>query len=163
MTCPGGPARIRSVRPVRAVWGRMLHRAITLRVPLVLGALCLLIAACAGTDAERPVEPAYDLHHPDGVRRARAIQTVVAQGDRRWVTDLIELLDDDDEIVRLQAGAGLKQLTGHDTGYAPFLSRSARRTHIERWRAWWATQEQQRGKDDAPAADGTGVSGGEVR
>jgi len=146
----------------------MLRDAILPALLLALGAGCVLLVGCAGTEAERPVEPAYDLHHPDGVRRARAVQDVAARGDRRWVPDLIELLDDADETVRLQAGAALRQLTGHDTGYAPFLSRAERREHIARWRAWWAEQTQARGGPDtagsgAPATAPVGSNGDEIR
>jgi HEAT repeat protein len=78
-----------------------------------------------------------DLHDPSGTRRAEAIQAVLRSGDRSQVSTLIEMLDDPDGTVRLQAGAALHDLTGHDTGYRPYLSRAERRKHVEAWRAWW--------------------------
>lgn len=96
--------------------------------------LLLLLGACASTDT-RPVQPEFDLHHPDAVRRTLAIHDVAARGDRRWLPDLIELLDDGDDTVRLQAGAALREMTGHDVGYQPFAEAAERRAAMDAWRA----------------------------
>ncbi|MDJ0520747.1 MAG: HEAT repeat domain-containing protein [Planctomycetota bacterium] len=110
-----------------------------------MGALLLLLAACASTDTPRPVQPELDLHHPDALRRTLAIQDVAARGDRRWLPDLIELLDDRDETVRLQAGAALRELTGEDVGYQAFAPAAERRAAQEAWRARLQPQGAQRG------------------
>lgn len=99
------------------------------------GGLLLLLAACASTDTPRPVQPEFDLHHPDALRRTLAIQDVAARGDRRWLPDLVELLDDRDETVRLQAGAALREMTGEDVGYQAFADQAARRAAQAAWRA----------------------------
>jgi hypothetical protein len=53
------------------------------------------------------------------------------------VPALIAALDDDDEAVRLSASATLREMTGHDTGYKPYLPRVDRQRHVALWRAWW--------------------------
>lgn len=106
--------------------------------PLLL--TCVLLAGCA-SDGTRPVEPGVDLYNPSGTRRAQAVQMVAASGDTAYVPELIALLDDRDETVRMQAHAALKQMTGHDTGYLPYEDRTARAEHVEQWRAWWALQD----------------------
>jgi HEAT repeat protein len=98
---------------------------------------CLVLGACA-SDHERPIDPARDLYAPSGSRRARAIQAVAAARETGYVPELIDLLDDPDATVRLQAGATLRELTGHDTGYRPFMPRAERETQMQAWRAWWA-------------------------
>ncbi len=104
------------------------------------GSLLLMVALLAGcaSDGTRPVDPDVDLYSPNGNRRAQAVQLVVASGDEAYVPELIALLDDRDETVRLQAHAALKEMTGHDTGYLPFADRAARSEHVEQWKAWWA-------------------------
>jgi len=101
------------------------------------GAIVLsLLGACA-SEIHRPVRPEYDLRDPSATRRLTAISTVERTGDRSFVPALIELLDDDDETVRMAAGSTLKTLTGHDTGYRAFASPEERQSHVARWRAWW--------------------------
>lgn len=122
------------------------------RLPLFV---CVLLASacspgCASDDGPRPIEPAVDLHSPSGTRRAQAVQLVAAEGARDHVPTLIELLDDRDATVRMQAHAALQEMTGHDTGYRPFEGRTARAAHVARWQAWWRDQQAQ----VAPATDG---------
>lgn len=109
-----------------------------------------LFAAGCSSSGPRPIDPSVDLHDPSGTRRAQAVQVVAAGRDLRHVEELIVLLDDPDETVRLQAGAALRSLTGHDTGYRPFLPRAERQAHVESWQAWWRDQG-----GVAPAARGT--------
>jgi hypothetical protein len=110
-----------------------------------LGALLLLLTACASTDTPRPVQPEFDLHHPDSVRRTLAIHDVAARADRRWLPDLVELLDDPDGTVRLQAGAALRELTGEDVGYQAFAAPAERRAAQAAWRALVEPRGAQRG------------------
>jgi len=107
--------------------------------------LAILLAACASTDTPRPVQPEFDLHHPDALRRTLAVQDVAARADRRWLPDLVELLDDDDATVRLQAGAALREMTGHDVGYQAFAGSEARHEAMAAWRAWLGPQGANRG------------------
>ena len=107
--------------------------------PLLLAVALLAGCASGGT---RPVDPDVDLYSPSGTRRAQAVQLVADSGDRSYVPELIGLLDDRDETVRLQAHAALKEMTGHDTGYEPFADRATRAGHVEQWRAWWADQAE---------------------
>ncbi len=108
--------------------------------PPTLVLLSLLLAGCASDDT-RPVDPDVDIYAPSGTRRAQAVQMVAAAGDASYVPELIALLDDRDETVRLQAHATLKEMTGHDTGYAPYMERAERAEHVARWRSWWETQQ----------------------
>jgi hypothetical protein len=120
-----------------------MARIVTLRA--ALGGLLLLVTACASTDTPRPVQPEFDLHHPDALRRTLAIQDVAARGDRRWLPDLVELLDDRDETVRLQAGAALREMTGKDVGYQAFAAPAERRAAQAAWRALVEPRGAQRG------------------
>ena len=129
-------------------WGRMLRKARSLAafsLRAAVGGLLLQLAACASTDAPRPVQPEFDLHHPDALRRTLAIHDVAAHGDRRWLPDLVELLDDTDATVRLQAGAALKEMTGHDVGYQAFAGPEERRVAMAAWRAWLEPHGASRG------------------
>ena len=110
-----------------------------MRPPSLL-VVCLVLAGCA-SDGTRPVDPDVDLYAPSGTRRAQAVQLVAASGDTSYVPELIALLDDRDETVRLQAHAALKAMTGHDTGYLPFAGRAERAEHVARWRAWWSAEQ----------------------
>jgi HEAT repeat protein len=101
---------------------------------LLLG---VLLAACAN-DRPRPIQPVHDLHDPSSTRRVQAVAEVRRLEAREHVPALIELLDDEDETVRLMAGTALKDLTGHDTGYRPHADAAERRRQVEEWRAWWA-------------------------
>ena len=110
-----------------------------LRAGLCSGLLLLLAAltACASTPPPQPIEPETDLHHPDPGRRALAVQDLAARGDRRYLPDLIELLDDRDEAVRLVAGAALTELTGREGDYRAFAPRAQRLEAMGAWRAWY--------------------------
>jgi hypothetical protein len=107
------------------------------RTSALAAAAAAALAGCGGEPPPPPIRPQYDLHHPSGSVRAHAVSTVAAQRDTSHVPALIAALDDDDEAVRLSADATLKELTGHDTGYKPYLPRSERRRHVELWRGWW--------------------------
>jgi hypothetical protein len=84
------------------------------------------------------VRPEFDLHHPSGTIRAQAVEAVVERRDTSHLLGLVDRLDDDDPAVRLAAGGALRDLTGHDTGYRPYLPTAERRRHQELWRAWLA-------------------------
>ena len=108
-----------------------------------LGLTLLLVglAACGSTPKPRAIEPDVDLHHPDPGRRALAVQQVAADGDTTRVPDLIELLDDRDESVRLVASGALSDLTGREGAYQAFAPRAERLAAIEDWRAWYAAEQ----------------------
>jgi hypothetical protein len=132
-----GPARERG----RGVpWGSLRSAVLLLGV---------LLTACAN-DRPRPIRPVEDLHDPSSTRRVQAVAEVRRLGSAEHVPALIEMLDDEDESVRLVAGATLKDLTGRDTGYRPYASPQERRRQVEDWRAWWAGTPQ--GRTRAPLA-----------
>jgi HEAT repeat protein len=99
--------------------------------------MALFVAGCA-SDGPRPIDPAVDLFSPSGTRRSHAIQQVARSGDTDYVPQLISMLDDGDETVRLQAHAALRELTPYDTGYVPFAERAERARHMQQWEQLWA-------------------------
>ena len=107
------------------------------------GTLALLAAILAGlggcgSDAKRPIRPEFDLRDPSACRRTEAVAMVGASKTTQHVPTLIDMLDDEDPAVRLTAGATLKSLTGHDTGYRASATQEERRKQQDAWRAWWA-------------------------
>ncbi len=123
---------------------------------LLLPALAGLafLGAC-GTPAPRPIQPEFDLRHPSATRRVEAVAATVNARDTTQVPALILLLDDDDDAVRLSAGAALRDLTGHDTGYRAFAPPEERGRQAEAWRTWWAA----RGGTLSPAPASAPASG----
>ena len=109
------------------------------RAPLVLALLLtgLLTAGCGSTPKPRPIKPSTDLHHPDPSLRALAVQDLATRGDRSYLADMIELLDDRDESVRLVASGALTSLTGRESGYQAFAPRAERLAERDAWRAWY--------------------------
>lgn len=114
----------------RPVGGRLRSAALLLGV---------LLTACAN-DRPRPIQPVEDLHDPSSTRRVQAVAEVRRLRSEEQVPALIEMLDDEDESVRLVAGATLKDLTGRDTGYRPYAGPEERRRQVEDWRAWWRSR-----------------------
>jgi HEAT repeat protein len=104
-------------------------------------ALLLALAACASDGVPPPVRPEFDLGHPDAQRRTDAIQEVVRKQDRRFLPELIELLDDPDDAVRLVAGGALRDLTGRDTGYRAYAPPEERRAQVLEWRRWYEAHD----------------------
>lgn len=104
---------------------------------LVLAAL----AACASDGGSTPIRPEFDLRHPDAGRRTDAIQEVARLRATQYVPDLIELLDDRDETVRLMAGGALRDLTGRDSGYRAFAAPEERRAQVLAWRRWYEARD----------------------
>jgi HEAT repeat protein len=121
---------------------------VRLSFPLLI---CALLLGCA-SEGTRPIDPSVDLSSPDGTRRAHAVQAAGASGDQRYVPELIPMLDDDDETIRLQVSAVLKELTEFDTGYEPFADRAVRSAHVQRWEAWWA--EKSEASASTPVSEG---------
>jgi HEAT repeat protein len=103
-------------------------------------AVAAALGGCGSTPSDAPIDPAFDLHHPSATRRVKAASVVGATRDARFVPDLILLLDDEDEGVRLAAGNALRETTGRDTGYRASDSPTERAAAVVAWRAWWASQ-----------------------
>jgi len=139
-TVPGRPGASHPPRTCRP--GRVV------RTSALAAATAAALAGCGGDPPPPPLRPQYDLHHPSGSVRAQAASVVALRHDTSQVPGLIAALDDDDEAVRLSADAALREITGHDTGYKPYLPRAERRRHVELWRAWW----EGRGRSARPVA-----------
>ena len=62
-----------------------------------------------------------------------AIEDAAREGDRSAIGELIELLDSDDQAVRLMAIDALQRLTGQTYGFRHYDSMMQRRESIARW------------------------------
>ena len=113
------------------------------RTRIACGTLVLSLFGACASEIHRPSRPEYDLRDPGAARRLSAISTVERTGDRKEIPTLIEMLDDDDDAVRMAAGAALRGLTGHDTGYRAFAPQAERRAQIATWRAWWGAHSSE--------------------
>ncbi len=103
--------------------------------------LLLATAACASNDRPRSIKPEYDLHDPDPMIRMQAIHAVSRSGDRTQVPQLIEMLDDQDEAVRMVAIGTLRELTDYDSDYKAYAPRTERRAQVQQWRDWYAARD----------------------
>jgi HEAT repeat protein len=106
----------------------------------VLPLALLSLGGCGSTPKPRRIEAGTDLHHPDPKRRTRAVQDVAARHDAARIPDLIELLDDRDDSVRLVAAGALTELTGRESDYRPFAPRAQRLESQDAWRAWYESR-----------------------
>jgi hypothetical protein len=100
--------------------------------------LLLAVSGCASDQPVRAIQPEFDLHDPDPRIRMRAVEAVAGKRDAQYVPDLIEMLDDEDEAVRVVAIGALRDLTGHDTGYVAYASPRELQDQVRAWRAWHA-------------------------
>lgn len=125
--------RFRTTRPGPMVWAGGLLGAAVLLTGLSAG----LLAGCV-QESKRPLKPREEIYDPNPTRRAQAVGELGRVGSDRDVPLLIEALDDQDEAVRMAAGRGLVELTGHDTGYRPYADSSELRRQVDLWRAWHA-------------------------
>jgi hypothetical protein len=108
------------------------------RIRSAAGLLLAVLATGCANDRPRPIKPSDDLFDPNPSRRVQAVTQVRRTGASEHVSTLIELLDDEDETVRLMAGTALRDLTGRDSGYLPYATPAERRLQVEAWRRWWA-------------------------
>lgn len=92
---------------------------------IVLLAMALLAGGCAnrGSLASR--------FAPD---RARAIVLHAERGDAQAVHTLVDLLEDDDQAVRLYAILALQRLTGETHGYRYYEAETERAKAVMAWR-----------------------------
>jgi hypothetical protein len=107
-------------------------RRSTLFLALLAGAGCRGVE----THAEYP----EDLHHPDYVKRSKAVATFAERKDKEQLPDAFRLLLDDDAQIRLVAYGAIRDLSpgGEDFGYRPYLPREVRFGIVTRWQAWWS-------------------------
>jgi hypothetical protein len=87
----------------------------------------LLAGACAAPP------PRNDFSTPDTASRIESINTAARDVDRSNVRQIVEQLDSDDLVVRLEAISELKNLTGETNGYHYDDPPSLRNRAIERW------------------------------
>jgi hypothetical protein len=113
--------------------------------------LVLAAASAGGCGSTRPVVRAETgLKDPQIVRRMEALREVDRTKDRSLTPEVIELLDDEDPGVRLMAGAVLKDLTGHESGYEAHAGPVQREQQVRAWRAWWEREGRPVAQAPAP-------------
>lgn len=103
-----------------------------------LGALLTLMVGGCASSVMKPVQPQYALSDPDPAKKLRAIRQVAADGDTRYLDQLVELLEDRDPTVRFVAAKALTRLTGRQTETEAYEGPEARRAEADAWRAWLA-------------------------
>jgi hypothetical protein len=100
-------------------------------------ALLTVVGGCISreTHARYP----EDLHHPDYVKRTKAVAEFAQRLDRSQMPDAFRLLLDDDANIRLVAYEAIRQMSpgGEDFGYRPYLPQDVRFGVVSRWQTWW--------------------------
>ena len=119
-------------------------------------ALC--VAAACGSTARRPTRPEVDLHHSSPARRLDAVAVTARTHDTSQVPALFDLLDDDDDSVRLAAASALTDFVGPEPSYRAYASREERLAAAEAWRSRWRGVAA--GAPSAPSAGRPGYTGG---
>jgi hypothetical protein len=111
----------------------------------------LFVSGCVSveTHADYP----KDLHHPDYVRRSKAVAEFAEKGDRSQLPDAFRLLLDDEGSIRLVAYLTIRDLSpgAEDFGYRPYLPPDVRFGIVTRWQAWWVRSNAQGGASEAVA------------
>ena len=110
---------------------------------LVLTAICLLMLIPIGC-TDTPVRTGVlssDLHSADPLVRGESALAAGRNKDESVIPDLIELLDDDEYGVRLNAHMALNVIIGpKDFGYRAFGTKRERNRASQRYRDWYAEQ-----------------------
>jgi HEAT repeat protein len=75
---------------------------------------------------------------PDPASRLHAARSAASGTDQRDLPELVELLDDDDPVVRWVAIGALRKRTGENFGYDHTAPRVEQQKAIERWKAYVA-------------------------
>jgi hypothetical protein len=99
------------------------------------GSLLILLSGCSATRGG----PELNMEAADPADRIRAIVTAVEGGDsdqRATLAALVDRLEDEDEVVRFYAIAGLHRLTGQRLGFRAHDPVAQRRLAVERWRVY---------------------------
>jgi hypothetical protein len=99
------------------------------RIAAVLG-----LAAVPGHDATLDAQTM--LADSSKAVRAVAARVLAAQGDRRSLAVLVDLLEADELSVRLDAFRTLKAVTGEHQGYTVYDEAAKRGKAVESWRKW---------------------------
>lgn len=113
--------------------------ALRSRSTLLRGLLPALLALGGCRAVETHATYPEDLHHPDYVKRSKAVAIFADKKDREQLPGAFELLLDDDGQIRLMAYGVIRELSpgGEDFGYRPYLPPDVRFGIVVRWQAWW--------------------------
>jgi hypothetical protein len=105
-----------------------------LRANITLLWLPLLGAGLSGLAGCRHPGQHDQLGSANPLDRARAVVRAAEAHDVAAVHQLVDLLDDPDDAVRMYAIMGLRRLCGEDYGYQYYASPGARAAAVRRWR-----------------------------
>ena len=94
---------------------------------------CLILAISLSSCAPRASEG--DFYSDNPASKLYAIHRAGSARDPKAVKPLVDLLNDDDPAVRMEAINALERITGQRMGYNPYGSVVQRRPAIERWAA----------------------------
>lgn len=96
----------------------------------IAGMSVLLSVCVAGCETQRAA-----LHSASALERSRAAVRLADARDASAVHDLVGLLDDPDDVVRMYAILSLHRLCGETFGYVYYAPLASREAAIQRWRA----------------------------
>ena len=99
-------------------WGRV--------VALVV--VSCIVVGCGGSKSDETA-----LYSSDPTKKIEAIITSGREKDRTAVPHLIELLGDDDPVVRMVTIEALERITGERKGYVPYATPLEREAAIKDW------------------------------
>ena len=88
-----------------------------------------------------------DLIHPNYVKRTKAVQQFVRERDASQLPEAFDLLLDEEDHIRSLAYSALKKMSpgGRDFGYRTYLPESVRIGIVQRWVAWWESEQGEGG------------------
>jgi len=122
---------------------------------------CSSLAAVAAAGCAPPRGSLASRFAPD---RARAIVSLAERGDSQSIHKLVDLLEDDDQAVRLYAILALERLTGDNRGYRYYESEQERAKAVLAWRqALRDGDVRLRGTSPPPRPAGVEPGAGETR
>ncbi len=154
MSAVGKLRRIDMIRSQREVERHSLHRHNLLKIvkrgnshhrgsAIVFAAICLATLIPTGC-TDTPIRSGVlstDLHSADPLVRGESALAAGRNKDQSVIPDLIELLDDEEYGVRLNAHMALNVIIGpKDFGYRAFDTKRERNRASQRYRDWYAEQ-----------------------
>lgn len=99
----------------------------------------ILVHVCAnGLGPSRAGEVYHLLENKNAKVRFATARALLDLGDRKSLSVLIDLLDDDDNDLNRRAAATLRATTGESFGFDERLSPEKKREAVEAWREWLA-------------------------
>jgi HEAT repeat protein len=112
-----------------------------------IGVLAMVVGGC------RYREQGFE--SPEPADRVTAAAEAARVGDQDAIPHLIEMLEEEDPLVRMMAIRSLEELTGQTLGYEHAGPRAERQAAVDRWTEWYRAQRH-------PGDEGVTYPDGEV-